>query len=150
MEENQSHRISRFLQLQRRITVQYDRSIAAAAERLALTRPEADVLLFLVNNPAFHTARDVAAYRGFSKTYVSKALEGLAARGLVTAEADPTDRRVQNLRLTPEAARPARALQAAQQAFFLRLTAGASPEDAAALERLGARIEKNLEADAEP
>lgn len=144
MEWAHAQEISQYLQLHRAITTRYDRHLTAAAREVGLTKPEADVLLFLANNPQFRTARDVAAYRGFSKTYVSKALERLLRRGFVTAATDPADRRVLNLALTAEAAGPVQQLQSAQRAFFRRLTAGVPKTEAAALLRLMERVQENL------
>ncbi|MCI8524922.1 MAG: MarR family transcriptional regulator [Oscillospiraceae bacterium] len=144
MEWSHSREISQYLQLHRAITTRYDRVLTAAAQASGLTKPEADVLLFLANNPQFRTARDVAAYRGFSKTYVSKSLERLTRRGLVTARTDPADRRVLNLTLTDAAAGPVRQLQSAQRAFFQRLTDGIPRSDAGVLRRMMARVQENL------
>ena len=55
----------------RRVRDQYDAAISRAAHQCGITRPEADVLLFLYNNPTLNTARDIVYYRGFSKAYVS-------------------------------------------------------------------------------
>lgn len=146
MEETQFFRFGQYLQLQMRVADRYNRQIAGAAKSLGLSKPEADVLLFLFNNPQRNAARDVAACRGFSKTYVSKALEQLTARGLVQATSDPRDRRVQLLRLTPEAEPQARQLREAQTAFFRRMLRGCAETDAQALLRLTRQIEENLAA----
>ena len=61
----------------RRVRDQYDAAISRAAHQCGITRPEADVLLFLYNNPTLNTARDIVYYRGFSKAYVSKAVDPL-------------------------------------------------------------------------
>ena len=122
----------------------YGLLFAPLLEEYGLTQLEADILMFLANNPQFRTARDVAAYRGFSKTYVSKSLERLTRRGLVTARTDPADRRVLNLTLTDAAAGPVRQLQSAQRAFFQRLTDGIPRSDAGVLRRMMARVQENL------
>ena len=44
----------------------YDLSSKAAKE-CNLTKPEADILLFIKNNPEFNTAKDIVKLRGFSK-----------------------------------------------------------------------------------
>lgn len=75
MDQIQFDQITQFLRLQKQIMESYDSYLSAAARRIGLTKPEADILLFLANNPQFHTARDVVALRGFSKTYVSKAVD---------------------------------------------------------------------------
>ena len=67
----------------RRVRDQYDAAISRAAHQCGITRPEADVLLFLYNNPTLNTARDIVYYRGFSKAYVSKAVDPLIRQGMI-------------------------------------------------------------------
>lgn len=105
----------------RAIRLTYDEAIARTAVECELTRPEADVLLFLRNNPTLNTARDVAYYRGFSKAYVSKAVEPLMRKGLISMRADENDRRRQLLTITG-GAEIAERLRAAQLDFWHRLT----------------------------
>ena len=95
----------------------HDAAIARAARRCGITRPEADILLFLNNNPELNTARDVARHRGFSKAYVSKAIEPLTQRGLLSICTDPRDRRRQLLTITG-GADIARQLSQEQQRFL--------------------------------
>ena len=79
----------------RRVRDQYDAAISRAAHQCGITRPEADVLLFLYNNPTLNTARDIVYYRGFSKAYVSKAVDPLIRQGMIDMTTDPSDRRRQ-------------------------------------------------------
>lgn len=136
--------INGFLRLEKYVVSRYNHSIAQAAERLGITKPEADVLLFLANNPQHNTARDVVRYRGFSKTYVSRAVEQLMARELVSAESSEADRRLQYLHPTARSSMAVCALRRAQADFFARLCEGVTAEEAAALERLFTRVEDNL------
>lgn len=105
----------------RAIRLTYDEAIARTAVECELTRPEADVLLFLRNNPTLNTARDVAYYRGFSKAYVSKAVEPLMRKGLISMRTDESDRRRQLLTITG-GAEIAERLRTAQLDFWHRLT----------------------------
>ena len=137
--------ISHILQVQKRTIEGYNRCITAAARRAGLTKPEADVLLFLANNPACRTARDVVACRGFSKTYVSRAVEQLAARGYVAVETSAADRRLQYLRLTESVAQPVGLLRRAQTAYFQKLLSGVSDGEITRLLRLFEQIQTNLD-----
>lgn len=105
----------------RAIRLTYDEAIARAAVECELTRPEADVLLFLRNNPGLNTSSDVAYYRGLSKAYVSKAVEPLMRKGLISMRADENDRRRQLLTITG-GAEIAERLRTAQLDFWHRLT----------------------------
>ena len=144
MTDGQFDRISGVLRLQKQVLEAYDDCIARAAARMGLGKAEADVLLFLHNNPQYSTARDVVRHRGFSKTYVSRAVEQLSARGFVTVEASATDRRLQHLHLTAAAAEPVRRLRWVQLEFFGRLAENLSADDAAAARRLLNQIDENL------
>ena len=144
MGETQFDGISGVLRLQKQVLAAYDTCMAAAAERVGLTKAEADVMLFLANNPQYHTARDVVHHRGFSKTYVSRAVERLEDRGVLVVEASSADRRMQILRLTAEATEPVRRLRRAQLDFFARLTDNLPPDDVAAAWRLLHRIDQRL------
>ena len=144
MTDTQFDRISGVLRLQKQVLLAYDACIARAAERVGLGKAEADVLLFLSNNPQYSAARDVVRHRGFSKTYVSRAVEQLAARGLLTVEASAADRRLQHLRLTAAAAEPVRQLRRAQLEFFSRLTEDLPADDVSAVRRVLGRIDAKL------
>ena len=48
-------------------------------ESWGLTQLEADILLFLANNPEYDTARDIVEVRHLAKSHVSAGIEALAA-----------------------------------------------------------------------
>ena len=144
MSETQFDRISGVLRLQKQVLLAYDVCIEDAAQRVGVTKAEADVLLFLSNNPQYNAARDVVRHRGFSKTYVSRAVEQLSARGMLVVETSPMDRRLQHLRLTAAAAEPVRRLRRAQLDFFAWLTDGLAEDDVAASYRVLGRIDARL------
>lgn len=137
-------RISSFLRMQKQGLHLYDRRIEEAAHRLGLTKPEADVLLFLANNPQHNTARDVVQYRGFSKTYVSRSVESLTRRGLMTTVQSAADRRVQYLHLTERASLPVQMLRQTQKEFFHFLTEEMTDEEWAMLERIFSQVNRKL------
>lgn len=107
----------------RRVRDQYDAAISRAAHQCGITRPEADVLLFLYNNPSLNTARDIVYYRGFSKAYVSKAVDPLIRQGMIDMTTDPSDRRRQLLSISG-GAEIAEKLRAAQAEFMRVITEG--------------------------
>lgn len=107
----------------RRVRDQYDAAISRAAHQCGITRPEADVLLFLYNNPTLNTARDIVYYRGFSKAYVSKAVDPLIRQGMIDMTTDPSDRRRQLLSISG-GAEIAEKLRASQAEFMRVITEG--------------------------
>ena len=121
-----------------------DRQREEAAGRFGLKRIELDVLLFLANNAPCDTARDMAELRGLAKSNISTAVESLMVGGYLTARVDEQDRRLTHLSLTEKAGPAVREGQQMQQELFARLLRGVSPEDRAALERVGETMGENL------
>ena len=72
-------------------------------ERHGLTQLEADILLFLANNPAYDTARDIVEKRRLAKSHVSAGIESLAGRGLLERRRQPGNRKTIHLRPTEQA-----------------------------------------------
>ena len=89
--------------------------------RHGITRMEADILLFLANNPAYDTAKDIVAVRMIAKSHVSASVESLIAKGLITGTPDAQDKRRIHLRPLPAAEPILADAHAMQRAFFERL-----------------------------
>lgn len=128
----------------RRVRELYDDAISRAALQCGITKPEADVLLFLYNNPTLNTARDIVYYRGFSKAYVSKAVEPLLRRGYLTNVSDAQDRRKQLLSISGGEDLIER-LHHAQEAFMDELTRGIPQGDLECFQRVSEEMLKNAE-----
>lgn len=118
-----------YLKLQKRSADLYNKKIEQAAAGSGLTKPEADVLLFFSNHPAYTSAADAVRVRGLSKCYVSKAVEGLRQKGLVSVHVNKKDRRFQNISLLAASKPAASALQCAQQQFIGQLTETLTEEE---------------------
>jgi len=107
---------TRLLQFYQQFKKFYTRRFAALLEQSQLSMREMDILLFLINNPGYDTARDITEYRGISKSQVSQAVDLLYAEGLLHRTADESDRRIIHLSLTKEGLPLAMAAQAVQNA----------------------------------
>ncbi|MEG0752114.1 MAG: MarR family transcriptional regulator [Oscillospiraceae bacterium] len=107
----------------------YDDTLTKTALGIGISKQEADVLLFIANNPQHNTASNIAKHRSFSRAYVSKAVEKLTAGKLVDVIADGGDRRVQRLVTTDAAAEKSGLLQWEQRQFFKGATRGISEKD---------------------
>lgn len=136
--------VSQYLLFTRDVNHHYERLLAGAAEACGLTKPEGDVLLFLANSPQLDTARDACEYRGFSKAYVSKAVDALVGRGFLHITPDGQDRRVQHLRIQPVAQGAVERLRQAQKQFFDQLTAGLTPQEEKMLWCIMERMHSNI------
>ncbi|MDU2489100.1 MAG: MarR family winged helix-turn-helix transcriptional regulator [Clostridium celatum] len=101
----------------------YNLSVKVANE-FGITKPEADILAFLNNNPSCDTARDIVKLKGFSKAYVSKAVETLILKELIKVEIDKDDRRCQHLKLTEKSKPILIKLHDMQNEFIEKITNG--------------------------
>ena len=107
----------------------YHKLSSKAAEECNLTKPEADILAFLFNNPKCDTAKDIVQLKGFSKAYVSKAVEPLLKKGFISIEVDKSDRRCQHLKLTSQSEEIVGELHKMQMEFLKKLTNNIPEED---------------------
>lgn len=113
----------------------YAHEMAGVLDKWQLTGMEADVLLFLANNPGCDTASDMVTLCQLTKSHVSKAVDRLTEMGYITQQRDQQNRRKVHLLLTEEAKPVVKAGQAAQKRFVDVLTRGLSDEDKVAMKR---------------
>lgn len=93
----------------------YDTVFTDAAESCQISRAEADILVFLASHPTLDTAKEICQNRGFSKAYVSKALDALVKKGFVSLVVDTNDRRCQHIYLSHHSDEIVATLLAAQE-----------------------------------
>lgn len=87
----------------RRIIKLYDSMLKPVCDHYDLTQIEATIISFLYNNPGKDTAADIVELRMLSKGNVSRAVESLIQRSLLTRKQDTADRRRVHLSLAPDA-----------------------------------------------
>lgn len=107
----------------------YAHEMAEVLEKWQLTSMEADVLLFLANNPGCDTASDMVTLCQLTKSHVSKAVDHLTEQGYITQQRDQSNRRKVHLLLTDAAKPVVKAGQAAQKRFLDVLTCGLTDKD---------------------
>jgi DNA-binding MarR family transcriptional regulator len=122
----------------------YHRCFKPVSQRWKLTQHELDVLLFLANNPGRDTARDMVELRGLTKSHVALSVDHLTARGLLSQQTDPADRRRTHLCLHPAADPIVAMAQQAQQAFSRQLFQGLSSQELVLLGGLLSKIFRNV------
>lgn len=66
-----------------------------------ITFGEFNILMFL-SQGVCDTSKDMARHQGYSRSLVSKTVDQLMKRGLLTAQQDSEDRRIMHLKLTKE------------------------------------------------
>lgn len=114
------------------------------ASELKLTQLEIDILLFLINNPEFNTARDIVNLRGFAKSNVSTAIEALQRQEYLTVLADPDNRRIHRLTLRPQKQAVFDRLITLQRDSFSRMLQGFTPDEIEQLHRFMGRMDQNM------
>lgn len=119
---------------------------APLLERWGLTQLEADIILFLANNPEYDTARDMVEKRHLAKSHVSVGIEALATRGLLERSTQAGNRKTIHLRLAGDAAPIAAEGQALQRRYGELLFAGITEEERRLLFRLLEQVGRNVDA----
>lgn len=119
--------------------------IVPVCKEYNINSTEMTVLLFVHNNPDKNTARDIIEYSRLAKANVSKAVEHLMRRGLLTRVRDEQDRRLMHLCLTDTAECMMPDLHAAAEKYLCGLFADFSPEELRAYNQFNIRIGKNAE-----
>ena len=93
MKEN----IGKIMLFMKKTKIKFDEEITNVARKVGISKPEADVLLFLSNNSELNRGCDMVEIRGFSKAYVSKGVGKLLQKGYISFETDTKDRRYQHI-----------------------------------------------------
>lgn len=122
----------------------YREMLRPVMQRYGMTRMELDILLFLANNPAYDTARDIVRLRMLSKSQVSASLETLEQRGYLSARHAAENRKVVHLQLLPPSDAAVADGRDAQAAFLGVLTRGVPQQELKAFERTAARFADNI------
>ena len=138
--------VGHLLQYASRMKRLYRQQFQPLSAELELSQLEIDILLFLYNNPAYNTARDITAMRGFAKSNVSTAVESLRHRGWLTVEPDPESRRIQRLRLAKARAAQLRMLADCQEQCFAVMLAGFTAGEIDAQRLFWQRVDANVKA----
>lgn len=124
----------------------YGSLFAPLLVRYGLTQTEADVLMFLANNPEYDTARDMVEHRHLAKSHVSASVDALAGRGLLERFYRDGNRKTIHLRLTPQARPITEEGTRLQNRFGALIIAGLSEEEVLQLNALMRRMQQNVDA----
>lgn len=112
-------------------------------EKYDLNMVDIRVLLFLSDHEKYDTARDIVEMRFMAKSYVSKAVEKLIARGLLGRKHSGTDRRYVHLSLSEEAEPIVQAAKKRRRELACSLFSGITPEQEQVLKNVAAMINEN-------
>lgn len=85
------------VKLSKLVGCSYNDTIKVVADRNKLNWFEADMLLILSNNKDIINAKDVVNFSKVSKAYVSKSINSLLEKKLISIEVDDSDKRKQKI-----------------------------------------------------
>lgn len=111
-----------------------------------LTQLEADILLFLANNPEYDTARDIVEIRHLAKSHVSMGVDSLAEHGFLQRLRLDGNRKTIHLRLTDAALPIVEQGRAIQHTYAGLIFDGFSEAERQELFRLLDQVSNNVDA----
>ena len=133
------------LEYAHRILQAYNEMSRPIARELDIPGTAFDILMFLYNNPQYHTARDIVRVRGIKPSHVSVNVDHLVERGFILREHNPEDRREYLLTLTPKAAEAGARGRIMQERFFEMLLDGVDGEMLHAVHQFFRTVERNMD-----
>ena len=137
------------LETAKKFSLAYRQVCRPLCRELGLPQTAFDILMFLGNNPAYKTARDIVEMRRIKANLVSVHVDRLVREGYLERQQVPGDRR-KTLLLCTDKAQPVIAKgRLLQEEFFEKLLDGMDEEErnafSAALHRIGENLDAILE-----
>ncbi|MDY4693631.1 MAG: MarR family transcriptional regulator [Blautia sp.] len=134
----------RFVSFNTKAMKAYETICQPVCRKFGLNQTCFDVIMFLANNPAFNTAKDLWEIRGIRSGNASVAIEALVKRNLLKRQSDPDDRRIQRLILTEETGSIIEEGRIVQRKFEEQATKGLSEEERKVYRSISEKIQKNI------
>lgn len=137
------------LETAKKFSLAYRQVCRPLCREVGLPQTAFDILMFLGNNPAYKTARDIVEMRRIKANLVSVHVDRLVREGYLERQQVPGDRR-KTLLLCTDKAQPVIAKgRLLQEDFFEKLLDGMDEEErnafSAALHRIGENLDAILE-----
>lgn len=137
--------ITEFLIIGNKLQKRYKNKLSAAIKETNISLIEAEILLFLQNNPTLNTATDIVEYRGFLKSAVSKSVESLIQKGYLKRVPEQSDRRKIHLVITEQTEQIIIKLVKIQRECITLLLKGISKEELEIYMKVIKQFSNNLE-----
>ena len=122
----------------------YTKKILEVASKYNMNKVEVDILLFLNNNPQYDTAKDIVEVRGIAKSYVSKSIDKLVEKKLLSLNVDKKDRRIIHLKVESSANTVIKEALEAQKNYVDTVYNGISKEEKDILKPIIYKMIKNI------
>lgn len=137
------------LETAKKFSLAYRQMCKPLCRELGVPQTAFDILMFLGNNPAYKTARDIVEIRRIKANLVSVHVDRLVREGYLERQQVPGDRRKTELLCTDKAQPVIAKGRLLQENFFKKLYDGMSREErdafSAALHRIGENLDAILE-----
>ena len=135
---------SKLLVLLHQLVKLYQLSSHDICDSFSITQAELDILSFLHNNPKQDTAKTICEIRFLKKSIVSQSIDKLVRRGFVEKTADPGDRRLLHLSLTPAADECVKRIDAMQRSYFKSIFSCCDDAEMKQLVSIMAKLESHI------
>ncbi len=131
--------------LSKKVHNSFEEKVSTWAKEYSLSKIEAETLVFLYYFPEKNRACDITFQRGFSKGHISKAINSLLEKKLITISLDGTDRRYQHIIIKDNAKSFIEGINALRKDYFLSLKEGLTDEEIETLLKIIRKITQNMQ-----
>lgn len=128
-----------------KIALAYEKALRPLVMETNMPHTAVSILLFIANNPALATARDICRLKGLKKPIVSTHVERLVSEGYIERKAVPGDRRKDALICTEKAREIVEAGRKRQQWLTRALLDGVSEESRLIMEQCFLKMNENID-----
>ncbi|MDZ4992245.1 MarR family transcriptional regulator [Clostridium perfringens] len=122
----------------------YKKFISPILNELGLTHNEFEILVFLQENLEYNTAKDIVEFSGLSKGLISRSIESLLKKEMLTIKKDDKDKRIVRLYISDSAIETIDVLNKISNEFCKLLLEGLKDEELIAFDNILNKMIKNL------
>lgn len=132
------------IKISRLIIEEHNMKILSVSKKYNLSFGEADMLLIFSNNPNVINAKDVVCLSNVSKAYVSKSLNQLVDKKLITVCVDESDKRKQKVIVNDSAKDIVKELNKVETSYLNTLRKNISKESIDTLINVFYKVKDNI------
>lgn len=122
----------------------YKKFISPTLNDLGLTHNEFEILVFLQENLEYNTAKDIVEFSGLSKGLISRSIESLLKKEMLTIKKDDKDKRIVRLYISDSAIETIDLLNKISNEFCRLLLEGLKDEELIVFDNILNKMIKNL------
>ena len=122
----------------------YKKFISPTLNDLGLTHNEFEILVFLQENLEYNTAKDIVEFSGLSKGLISRSIESLLKKEMLSIKKDDKDKRIFRLYISPSANETLNVLNKVSNRFFKLLLEDLKDEELMFFDEVLNKMIKNL------